>query len=154
MRLGKSIGENNRAELMKVKCILQKYEDFRFAIRHFGKINAHYDFVMELALGRILIVILKIVSFCISINIFNIACKTHISLWCIIVVILMIYFKIRTNKKYNKEGRKDVIISTWRNKSSGYNYFLYCLDTILWGMVFFCVLLFECAILNKIVFKL
>ena len=39
---------------MKVKCILQKYEDFRFAIRHFGKINAHYDFVMELALGRIL----------------------------------------------------------------------------------------------------
>ena len=106
---------------MKVKCILQKYEDFRFAIRHFGKINAHYDFVMELALGRILIVILKIVSFCISINIFNIVCKTHISLWCIIV---------------------------------GYNYFLYCLDTILWGMVFFCVLLFECAILNKIVFKL
>lgn len=137
-----------------MKYILQKYEDIRFAIRHFGKINEHYDFVMELALGRILIVILKIVSFCISINIFNIVCKTHIYLYCIIVGILMIYFKIRTNKKYNKENRKDVIISTWRNKSNGYNYLLFILDTILWGIVFFCVLLFECAILNKVLFKL
>lgn len=137
-----------------MKYILQKYEDIRFAIRHFGKINEHYDFVMELALGRILIVILKIVSFCISINIFNIVCKTHIYLYCIIVGILMIYFKIRTNKKYNKENRKDVIISTWRNKSSGYNYLLFILDTILWGIVFYCVLLFECAILNKVLFKL
>lgn len=137
-----------------MKYILQKYEDIRFAIRHFGKINEHYDFVMELALGRILIVILKIVSFCISINIFNIVCKTHIYLYCIIVGILMIYFKIRTNKKYNKENRKDVIISTWRNKSSGYNYLRFILDTILWGIVFFCVLLFECAILNKVLFKL
>ena len=137
-----------------MKYILQKYEDIRFAIRHFGKINEHYDFVMELALGRILIVILKIVSFCISINIFNIVCKTHVYLYCIIVGILMIYFKIRTNKKYNKENRKDVIISTWRNKSSGYNYLRFILDTILWGIVFFCVLLFECAILNKVLFKL
>ena len=106
-----------------MKYILQKYEDIRFAIRHFGKINEHYDFVMELALGRILIVILKIVSFCISINIFNIVCKTHIYLYCIIVGILMIYFKIRTNKKYNKENRKDVIISTWRNKSRRIGHF-------------------------------